>query len=688
MKAQSVFPRFFPFALPIVCTFTAMAQAPDITVQPVPQTVQVGDGVTFSVTATGAAPLYYQWKFGATSLPGATTNPLVLPAVSFADAGNYSVVVSNSVSTAVSAKAALTVVPSGIWAWGDSSLDKLVIPTWLSNVVAVSGGVFPVTAISTNGSPTSWGSDCCFGYTNAPSNLNDCVKVACGFYHSLVMRTNGTTECWGSTMPGGECAQYFGEWTGIVDISAGHRWGVALRTNGTIALAGWPDIGNPVFPGGFPVQNGTAVAAGSDYLITLRGDGMVQSWGSTTNVPTGLSSVVAVACGDVHSLALRADGTLVAWGSNAFGQTNVPAGLSNVIAIACGKDHSLALRNDGVLFAWGKNNYGQTNIPAYVQSVGGIGTGPAADLSLAFPAKGAPFINSRLANQVWNQLSPPTTVYWRVQATGARPLSYQWKRNGVDVSGGTNAVLTVTDIASNQGDYTVVVSNALGTATIPAAKLQVTIPQTPLQAALDNYLNWTNGGNGAWYLQSTQTHDGVDAARSGAIGNSQESWLETSVNGPGYLSFWWRTSSEADFDFLEFRLDSVLQPGRISGETAWQQKIVNVSAGPHTLRWRYTKDTADSAGSDAGFLDQVSFSSSLPPLTLANPAKLPNGSFQFSFTSAAGTPFTVLGSTNVALPLGSWSVLGAPTEPSAGQFLFNDPSATNSIRSFYRVRSP
>ena len=63
-----------------------------------------------------------------------------------------------------------------------------------------------------------------------------------------------------------------------------------------------------------------------------------------------------------------------------------------------------------------------------MQLAGGIGSGCAANVSLAFPAKGAPFITSRLADQVWNQLSPPATVYFRVDATGARPHGYQWKR--------------------------------------------------------------------------------------------------------------------------------------------------------------------------------------------------------------------------------------------------------------------
>ena len=63
-------------------------------------------------------------------------------------------------------------------------------------------------------------------------------------------------------------------------------------------------------------------------------------------MPAGLSNVVAIGAGESHSLALKRDGTLLAWGDNSFGQTNVPTGLSNVLAIAAGPgaNHSMALK--------------------------------------------------------------------------------------------------------------------------------------------------------------------------------------------------------------------------------------------------------------------------------------------------------------------------------------------------------
>lgn len=122
-------------------------------------------------------------------------------------------------------------------------------------------------------------------------------------------------------------------------------------------------------------------------------------------------------------------------------------------------------------------------------------------------------------------------------------------------------------------------------------------------------LTWVNAGNAPWFYQTNITHDGVDAAQSGDIADSQSSYLETTVTGPGTLSFWWKVSSEASWDYLRYRLDGSevgAAPG-ISGTVDWQQKTVSIPAGLHTNRWTYSKDGSVSSGSDAGWLDQVSY---------------------------------------------------------------------------------
>jgi hypothetical protein len=78
---------------------------------PVSQAVQAGATVNFSVVTGGSAPLGYQWQFNGTNMPGQTASTLSLPAVQPASAGDYTVVVTNTVGSVTSAPpATLTVI--------------------------------------------------------------------------------------------------------------------------------------------------------------------------------------------------------------------------------------------------------------------------------------------------------------------------------------------------------------------------------------------------------------------------------------------------------------------------------------------------------------------------------------------------------------------------------------------------
>ena len=98
---------------------------PYITSQPTNHTVIAGTDVTFSVAAGGSRPLSYQWCFGGTNLPGATTASLALTNAQASVAGNYVVVVTNALGSIASSNAVLTVtpaplcvaVPSGLVSW-------------------------------------------------------------------------------------------------------------------------------------------------------------------------------------------------------------------------------------------------------------------------------------------------------------------------------------------------------------------------------------------------------------------------------------------------------------------------------------------------------------------------------------------------------------------------------------------
>jgi len=85
---------------------------PSILVQPQDQTADQGQDATFTVTAAGLMPLGYQWRFSGTNLTGATASAYTRANVQPADAGPYSVLISNSVGSIISSNALLTVNPT------------------------------------------------------------------------------------------------------------------------------------------------------------------------------------------------------------------------------------------------------------------------------------------------------------------------------------------------------------------------------------------------------------------------------------------------------------------------------------------------------------------------------------------------------------------------------------------------
>jgi pectate lyase len=99
----------------VTLTVNPAAVPPSIIAQPEDQNVLVGQGAAFSVTATGSAPLNYQWYFNTnTALANATNDVLAFPNAQSSDAGAYFVIVTNAYGAVTSDVATLTVnLPSG-----------------------------------------------------------------------------------------------------------------------------------------------------------------------------------------------------------------------------------------------------------------------------------------------------------------------------------------------------------------------------------------------------------------------------------------------------------------------------------------------------------------------------------------------------------------------------------------------
>lgn len=292
--------------------------------------------------------------------------------------------------------------------WGENTWGKTSFPTCVNDIVAVSAGAGYNLALKKDGTVSDW-----MGNQTLPAGLSNITAVAAGIGNGLALRKDGTAKAWGNNAS----QQVSGlppNLNGVAAIAMSTYHAFAVKSNGTVVVWGYVLGGGAgVLPANLTgvvavsgsLWNLPAANGGSgpgDFALALKNDGTVVGWGDNntyppgssgpTNVPAGLSNVVAIAAGGFHALALKNDSTVIGWGYNRDGEaTGIPnpsspymstgqvtvAGqvLSNVVAIAGGFTYSLALKNDGTVVAWGTNTDGEATIPPAVSNVVAISAG-------------------------------------------------------------------------------------------------------------------------------------------------------------------------------------------------------------------------------------------------------------------------------------------------------------------------
>ncbi|MFQ5453386.1 MAG: M14 family zinc carboxypeptidase [Candidatus Zixiibacteriota bacterium] len=127
---------------------------------------------------------------------------------------------------------------------------------------------------------------------------------------------------------------------------------------------------------------------------------------------------------------------------------------------------------------------------------------------------------------------------------------------------------------------------------------------------------WQMSGNQPWLITSSNPYEGLFSSKSGSITDNQSSGMQVTLYGrqAGTISFYYKISSEASWDFLRFYIDGT-QKAAWSGSSGWIQVSYPVTAGDHTFKWAYEKDGSVSSGSDCGWIDYIIF-----PLGTSNDA--------------------------------------------------------------------
>ncbi len=130
--------------------------------------------------------------------------------------------------------------------------------------------------------------------------------------------------------------------------------------------------------------------------------------------------------------------------------------------------------------------------------------------------------------------------------------------------------------------------------------------------------DWESYGTAPWLLTIDPVYEGQYAARSasGMLDNHYSVLkLPWDVAYPDTISFYMKVSSENNYDFLKFLINSELQ-AQWSGEIDWQHKVFTVPAGPQVFFWNYTKDYSVTNGLDCGLIDYVILPARTIPLGL------------------------------------------------------------------------
>ncbi|MEO5801912.1 MAG: FG-GAP-like repeat-containing protein, partial [Verrucomicrobiota bacterium] len=445
-----------------VAAITVLPSAPVITRDPSGRAVSIGGGIVFSVSAKGSQPLHFQWQRNGEDLSGQTNSALVLNDLQSAQSGLYRAVVTNSIGFITSGEAILEVVP--IFAWGTNASGVLDLPFGLTNVTALAAGYSHNIALKADGSAIGWGNNN-RNQSAVPAYATNLIAVAVGDEFSFGLKSNGTLVAWGSV---GNSDVPVGA-TNVAYIASSPGYALLLNNDGSIF--DWPWASRPAVPAA--ATNLATVAAGVHHALGLQKTGNLLVWGNQT-VPVGGSNLLAISAGWDFSLALRNDGTILAWGSS-FGQTNVPAGATNIVAVSAGSYHAMALRDDGRIFVWGYTNSGQGNVPLALSLAAAISSGNTHDLALMGTGE-LRFVRTPRLQTV----SAGSRLVLSAWAVGEGPVTYQWARNGTNISGATSAYLLVMDVQDvDMADYSVVVTGGQGSITSNIASVTIT-PSAPL----------------------------------------------------------------------------------------------------------------------------------------------------------------------------------------------------------------
>ncbi|HNG28740.1 MAG TPA: immunoglobulin domain-containing protein, partial [Blastocatellia bacterium] len=426
-----------------------------ILTQPVSQTVCAGAPVTFSVMATSALPVSYQWRKNGVNLPAATSANFTIASAAASDAGDYSVVVAGACGTVTSSVATLIV-----------NTPPVITSQPVNQIAPPGAGVTFTAAATGNPAPTVQWQVSADGvnFSNLPGATGSVLTLP-----NLTLALNGNRY---RAVFANTCATVP---SNVVTLTVACPTITLDPTSLPAATVGLP-YNQPITAGGG--------SAPYSFSLNAQIPGLTLSAsGALTGTPTQSGAFsFRVTATDANGCTAGRDYTLTA---------------SCIYDIAPQEQSFAAGGGNGsltVTTAGGCAWQAVSNV-SWIRITSGGGAGPGivtftvdanteaartGTLTVAgrtFTVRQACVETAIIAQPVAQTVCAGASVRFAVTAVGATPISYQWRKNGLNIAGANSAVFTISSASANDaGDYSVLVAGACGNVVSGIAALTVNTP--------------------------------------------------------------------------------------------------------------------------------------------------------------------------------------------------------------------
>ncbi len=438
-----------------VATLTVLLP-PAITAQPVAATARVGGLAGFDVTASGAAPLFYQWFHNTLRIAGALDVHLSLTNVLPTDGGYYSVVVTNAQGAATSSVVLLTVQQPPV---------ITVNPT--NVIVPVGGGTSNLVVGAAGGTPLSF-----------------------QWYHDGLLVPGATSDVLTLTKLTNTVSARGGYYAVVTNA-----YGSATSAVGFLSFVGGPTISKQ------PTNKVVAFGALAPFSVTATSKLPIKYQWLSNSVPIKgqISSLLSVTANNVNKAAAYSVVLSNAYGIVTSAVANLTIEFKPVLVsklqnlyVPVGTTANVSVTVTGspaMTYQWFKStvkvpgatdstltltNAQLANSGAYYVGVTNR-VGSFRLLAANIFVQNPPVITSQpLSTNVVQK----KTVVLKVLATGTATLKYQWLSNGIPIRGQVLPTLTLAAVTPNRSaGYSVVISNMVGVVTSQVAQVTVIVPQ-------------------------------------------------------------------------------------------------------------------------------------------------------------------------------------------------------------------